>query len=75
MRGREKVKLSPIVRFETLMFAAAGAPDVMRIAGGVAWWVMSHNLNLKLFYTYIKPDSDVLNAVSQINLQMQFYVY
>jgi hypothetical protein len=70
-------QLSPIVRFETLTMAnpTAGSPSVMRVAGGIAWWVMSHNANVKLFYTYIRPDSDTLRKVSQINLQMQFYVF
>jgi hypothetical protein len=71
------LQLSPIVRVETLTLSnpTATAPNVLRLAGGLAYWVMNHNVNVKLFYTYIKPDSDSLQKVHQINLQMQFYVF
>jgi hypothetical protein len=71
------VQLSPIVRVEALTMAnpIPAAPNVLRLGGGVAWWAMSHNANVKLFYTYIRPDSATLRKVSQINLQMQFYVF
>jgi hypothetical protein len=69
------LRLSPIVRFESINYSAAGTPDVLRLSGGLAWWVMNHTVNVKLFYTFIKPDSDTLHKVSQINLQMQFYVF
>jgi hypothetical protein len=71
------LKISPIVRFEDQIIASPSmaTPNVMRIGVGLVWWLMAHNLNLKLFYTYVKPDNDMLKAWSQINLQMQFYVF
>jgi hypothetical protein len=70
------IQLSPIVRFENQSFSDTTTDiNVLRIAGGIAWWVMNHNINVKLFYTYIKPDSDTLKKYSQINLQTQFYVF
>ena len=36
---------------------------------------MNHDLDVELFYTYIRPDSDTLRKVSPINLQMQVYVF
>jgi hypothetical protein len=66
--------LSPILRVESLGNSDAMATDVLRVSGGVAWWVMNHNINVKLFYTYVKPDSPGLTW-SQINLQTQFFVF
>jgi hypothetical protein len=72
------LRLSPIFRFENQSIdAVAPAPSVKtnRFGFGVAWWVIGHNANLKLFYTYIKPDNDMLRSWSQLNLQMQFYLF
>jgi hypothetical protein len=74
------IQISPIVRFEMAKMdtATAGNPNQTRIGAGVAWWYMGHNANLKLFYTYVKPEADgvtTLSAYNQINLQSQFYVF
>jgi hypothetical protein len=74
------VKISPIVRFEMAKMdtAVAASPNQTRIGVGGVWWYMGHNANLKLFYTYVKPEADMapgLAAYSQINLQSQFYVF
>jgi hypothetical protein len=66
--------ITPIVRVEKQMFADSAATDVLRISGGLVWWVMNNNVNVKAFYTYVKPD-DPAQAYSQINLQMQFFVF
>jgi len=69
------LKLSPIVRFEDQMFPAMGmvaSSSLMRISAGIAWWPMGHNLNVKLFYSYVKPPT---NPFNQLNLQVQLYVF
>jgi len=69
------IKISPIVRFEDQMFSAVGmAPSssLIRVSAGVAWWPMGHNLNVKLFYSYVKPTA---NPFNQLNLQVQLYVF
>jgi hypothetical protein len=69
------LKISPIVRFEDQMFAAppmGATSSLMRISAGVAWWPMGHNLNVKLFYSYVKPTA---NPFNQLNLQVQLYVF
>jgi hypothetical protein len=69
------LKLSPIVRFEDQLFPGVGMADstsILRVSAGVAWWPMGHNLNVKLFYTYVKPPGDAFN---QLNLQVQLYVF
>jgi hypothetical protein len=70
------LKLSPIVRFEDQIIsnASSAAPNVQRYGVGLAWWVMNHNMNVKAFYSYVKPDNGS-RKYSQINLQMQFYVF
>jgi hypothetical protein len=71
------LKISPIVRFEDTLFDAVGMADstsLLRISAGVAWWPMGHNLNVKLFYTYVKPSSPA-DAWNQLNLQAQLYVF
>jgi hypothetical protein len=74
------IKISPIVRFEMAKMdtAIATSPNQTRIGVGGVWWYMGHNANLKLFYTYVKPEADNapgLAAYSQINLQSQFYIF
>ncbi|HXU81989.1 MAG TPA: porin [Polyangia bacterium] len=70
------LKISPIVRFEDQFFAAAApgaaSTSILRISAGLAWWPMGHNLNVKLFYTYVKPPT---NPFNQLNLQVQLYVF
>jgi hypothetical protein len=69
------LKLSPIVRIEDQMFSSTGAlasESLLRISAGVAWWLMGHNLNVKLFYSYVKPAS---NPYNQLNLQVQLFVF
>jgi hypothetical protein len=71
------LKISPIVRFEDQLYDGVGMADgtsLLRISAGLAWWPMGHNLNLKLFYTYVKPSSPN-NAFNQLNLQAQLYVF
>jgi hypothetical protein len=66
------IKLSPIFRFEM------NKPDVgaktIRFSGGLAYWYMNHNANVKVFYTNSKKDGD-MNSVNQINVQTQFFVF
>jgi hypothetical protein len=66
------IKLSPIVRFEM------NKPDVgaktIRFGGGLAYWYMNHNANVKLFYMNSKKDGD-MKAANIINLQTQFFVF
>ena len=69
------LKISPIIRFEDQMFAAppgGATSSLMRVSAGVAWWPMGHNLNVKLFYSYVKPTA---NPFNQLNLQVQLYVF
>jgi hypothetical protein len=69
------LKISPIIRFEDQMYAAVGmAPSqsVIRVSAGVAWWLIGHNLNLKIFYTYVKPEA---NPFNQLNVQAQLFVF
>jgi hypothetical protein len=68
--------LSPIVRFEQLMFDDSAAnPKQTRFGGGLAWWLHGHNANLKLFYVHTAVDSTPSNSWGQINLQWQYFVY
>jgi hypothetical protein len=74
------IQVSPIVRLEMAKMdaATAGSPNQTRIGVGAVWWYMGHNANLKLFYTYVKPEADnapALAAYNQINLQSQFFVF
>jgi hypothetical protein len=72
------LSLSPIFRFEMTKISnntAATGPDVMRIGGGLVYWYMGHNANLKAFYTWTKPDNDMLHSYSTINVQTQFFVF
>jgi hypothetical protein len=74
------LKISPIVRFEDLMHADAvdalgmtvEGTSTMYISAGIAWWPFGHNLNVKAFYTYVKPTA---NPFNQFNLQVQLYVF
>jgi hypothetical protein len=66
--------ITPIVRVEKQMFANSGLTDILRVSGGLAWWIMNHNVNVKAFYTYVKPDEPA-QTYHQINLQMQFFVF
>jgi hypothetical protein len=72
-----ELKVNPIIRIEDQMISDAtdALPNTLRIAAGVVYWYMGHNANVKLFYTYVKPDSKVLNTYSQINLQTQFFIF
>jgi hypothetical protein len=67
------IQVSPIVRFEHQMMSDDAAANMTRIAGGLAWWVMNHNVNLKAFYTNIKPEGG--DANHQVNVQLQLYVF
>jgi hypothetical protein len=71
------LKLSPIVRIEQMMMDEPSPTSInqTRYGAGLAWWYMGHNANLKLFYTYAQPASPTQNAYSQVNLQMQLYVF
>jgi hypothetical protein len=73
-------QISPIVRFEMAKMETpiATSPNVTRFGVGLAWWYMNHNANVKLFYTLVKPEADMVTTLSsynQINLQTQFYVF
>jgi hypothetical protein len=69
------LKISPIIRFEDQLFSAppgGASSSLMRVSAGIAWWPMGHNLNVKLFYSYVKP---AVNPFNQLNLQVQLYVF
>ena len=68
-----ELKLSPIVRFETLNFAE-DTPDQTRLGVGLAWWPYAHNFNLKAFYTNLSVD-DADHAANLFNVQAQLYVF
>jgi hypothetical protein len=36
---------------------------------------MNFNVTLKAFVTYVKPDSTTQRSFTQLNLQLQFYVF
>ena len=69
----DDASLALVERVETLSHDRA-ALVVGRISAGIAWWPMGHNLNVKLFYTYVKPSSPA-TAWNQLNLQVQLYVF
>jgi hypothetical protein len=72
------IQLSPILRFEMQKFDNPLPPataNLMRFGGGLAYWYMNHNANVKVFYTYVKPDADTLHGYSQFNVQTQFFVF
>jgi hypothetical protein len=74
----DAVQLSPILRFEhrNVSTPSAGAPTEDRFGAGLAYWPYGHNVNLKAFYTRIKPsDPAGLNGYNQFNLQWQVYLY
>ena len=66
------IKLSPIVRFE-LNKPDSGAKTT-GFGGGLAYWYMNHNANIKLFYMNTKQEGDAKN-VHQFIVQTQFYVF
>jgi hypothetical protein len=79
------LKISPIIRFEDQMYATVPGPptmggmpttidsqSVLRVSAGIAWWLIGHNLNAKVFYTYVKPKADAFN---QLNVQVQLFVF
>jgi hypothetical protein len=70
-------KLSPIVRFELLRLDAPSpqAPDFTRLGAGLAYWYMGHNANVKAFYSFVRAETPGQNSYSQVNLQMQFFVF
>jgi hypothetical protein len=70
-------KLSPIVRFEMLRLDSPlpEAPDFTRLGAGLAYWYMGHNANVKAFYSFVRAETPAQNSYSQVNLQMQFFVF
>jgi hypothetical protein len=71
------LKLEPIVRVEQLHLdnSTDGAPSTLRVSGGLAYWWMNFTITLKAFVTYVKPDSATQRSFTQLNLQLQFYVF
>jgi hypothetical protein len=67
------LKLSPIVRFEWQK-PDAGA-KTLGFGGGLAYWYMNHNANVKVFYMNTKSDVTGQKAVNQLNVQTQFFVF
>src|SRR6185436_13934928 len=67
------IKLSPIVRFE--MQKPSGGNQTTGFGGGLAYWYMNHNANVKIFYMNTKLDAPGQKAVNQINVQTQFWVF
>jgi hypothetical protein len=68
------LKLSPILRFESLNFAEDATPDQTRIGGGIAYWPYGHNFNLKAFYTNLSV-TDADHAANIFNVQAQLFVF
>jgi hypothetical protein len=70
------LKISPIVRFEDQFFSdTTPSASLLRVSAGVAWWLMNHNLNVKLFYSYVKATAATSINWNQLNLQVQLYVF
>lgn len=67
--------VSPIVRFEWQDFDNGALIDSYRVSGGIAYWYLNHNANVKLFYTYAKPEPAGQDGFHQINVQTQFFVF
>jgi hypothetical protein len=66
-------KLSPIVRYE--MQKINNGATTNSFGGGLAYWYMNHNANVKVFYMNTKADTMGAKAINQINLQTQFFVF
>lgn len=72
--------ISPIFRYElaSLDRPFVANPDQKRLSGGLAWWYLGHNANLKVFYTWIRPHTGVPGATHsahQLSAQMQLFVF
>ena len=69
-------KISPIVNFQMQSYDSnMGAnANTRRIGGGLVYWYMGHNANLKVFYTNVHVDRAV-HSFHQINVQTQFFVF
>jgi hypothetical protein len=67
------IKLNPIVRFEVNKID--GGVQTLTFGGGLVYWYMGHNANLKVFYLNTTPDTDGAKAINQINIQTQFFVF
>jgi hypothetical protein len=78
-----QLKLSPILRVENQSATVdppmdpmiVASPSVLRFSAGLAWWLMGQTVNVKLFYTYVKPDNSIFRTYNQLNLQVQLYVF
>jgi hypothetical protein len=68
------LKLSPIVRFEMQQISNGGAKTTA-FGGGLAYWYMNHNANVKVFYMNSKSDAAGQKAANDIIVQTQFYVF
>jgi hypothetical protein len=69
-------KLSPILRFDWQK--VSGGNTTTTFGGGLAFWYMNHNANLKAFYLNTKADVPGVTgekSVHQINVQTQFFVF
>jgi hypothetical protein len=72
------IGLSPIFRVEWRkpnVSGAASNPSTLGFGGGLAYWYMNHNANIKVFYMNTKTDTAGEKAVNQLNIQAQFYVF
>jgi hypothetical protein len=67
------IRLSPIFRVEWQKPDAGS--KTLGFGGGLAYWYMNHNANVKVFYMNTKSDAAGQKAVNQINLQTQFFVF
>jgi len=70
------VKLNPIVTFAMQLYDNDTAnANVRRIGGGLVYWYMGHNANLKVFYTNVHQERAANSSYHQINVQTQFFVF
>jgi hypothetical protein len=68
-------EISPIVRFEYRRFVdAAPAKHEARYGIGAAYWPYGHNINLKVFYNRVQPNTSP-HGFNQVNLQWQLFFY
>jgi hypothetical protein len=69
------LKLSPIFRFELNKPATGMGSKTTNIGGGLAYWYMNHNANVKVFFMNIKTDVATQKAWNQLIVQTQFFVF
>jgi len=70
------LKINPIFTFAMQSFDNdAMFANVRRIGGGLVYWYMGHNANVKVFYTNIHQERAANSSWHQIQVQTQFFVF